>query len=55
MQKAGATLSLTSYHGHSFVFKKSGADDGSLLNRHIVDKSFGSTQNHQIEDKSEEL
>jgi diketogulonate reductase-like aldo/keto reductase len=48
-----ATLSITSYHGHSFVFKKPGAD--SLLNLHIVDKSFGSTQNHQIEDRSEEL
>eukprot|EP00986_Skeletonema_menzelii_P019058 scaffold27058_cov151-Skeletonema_menzelii.AAC.2 len=53
--KPGETLSLTSYHGHSFVFKKSGSDGGSLLNRHIVDKAYGSTQNHQIEDKSEEL
>ena len=55
IQNPGETLRLTSYHGHSFVFKKSGADDGSLLNRHIVDKAFGSTQNHQIEDRSEEL
>jgi len=53
MQKPGETLSLTSYHGHSFVFKK--IDGGSLLNRHLVDKSLGSKQNHEIEDRSEEL
>lgn len=55
MPKMGETLSLTSYHGHSFVFKKSGLDDNNLLNLHIVDKTFGSKQNHEIEDKSEEL
>lgn len=55
MQEPGATLTITSYHGHSFVFKKAGANDGGLLNRHIVDKSFGLTQKHQIEDRSEEL
>lgn len=55
MNETGSTLRLTTYHGHSFVFKKSGADEGSLLNRHTVDKSFGSTQKHQIEDRSQEL
>ena len=55
MKETGETLSLTSYHGHSFVFKKSGSNDGGLMNRHKVDKSFGSKQNHHIEDRTEEL
>lgn len=53
MENPGETLSITSYHGHSFVFKKFGAD--SLMNRLIVDKSYGPKQNHEIEDRSEEL
>ena len=58
MKTAGDTLKLTSYHGHAFVFKKDGNDgNGStkMLNHHVVDKAFGSEQNHEIEDRSEEL
>jgi diketogulonate reductase-like aldo/keto reductase len=60
MMAPGDVLALTSYHGHAFVFKDGdggggGGDDGRMLGRHIVDRSLGSEQNHEIEDRSEEL
>lgn len=55
MDEKGSTLQLTTYHGHSFVFKKSVADEGTLLHRHTVNKSLGSKQRHDIKDRGEEL
>ena len=60
MVAPGDVLALTSYHGHAFVFKDGsdgggGGDDGRMLGRHVVDRSLGSEQNHEIEDRSEEL
>lgn len=55
MDEKGSTLQLTTYHGHSFVFKKSGAAEGTLLHRHTVNKSLGSKQMHEIKDRGEEL
>jgi hypothetical protein len=55
MDEKGSTLQLTTYHGHSFVFKKSGADEGTLLHRHTVNKSLGPKQRHDIKDRGEEL
>ncbi|KAL3810597.1 hypothetical protein ACHAXA_002461 [Cyclostephanos tholiformis] len=63
MDKMGDVLELTSYDGHAFVFE---ADDGGggggdvvvsgrMLGRHVVDRSLGSEQYHEIEDRSEEL
>ena len=53
----GDSLSLTSYHGHAFVFKDHGDGEdvsGKLLGRHVVNRSLGSEQNYEIEDTSEE-
>jgi diketogulonate reductase-like aldo/keto reductase len=55
----GDSLSLTSYHGHAFVFKDQGYGDGEdvsgkLLGRHVVNRSLGSEQNYEIEDSSVE-
>jgi len=56
MNGLGGVFKLTSYHGHTFVFKEKGGGDASkMLNHHLVDRSLGPTQNHEIEDKSEEL
>ena len=56
MQATGETIQLTSYHGHTFVFKDgSNAKKQKMLNHHRVDKSLGAEQNHEIEDRSEEL
>lgn len=53
MKNLGDVLKLTSYHGHTFVFKE--GDGGELLNQYSVDISLGATQNHEVEDKSDEL
>jgi hypothetical protein len=55
----GDSLSLTSYHGHAFVFKDKGYGDaedvsGKLLGQHVVNRSLGSEQNYEIEDSSVE-
>jgi diketogulonate reductase-like aldo/keto reductase len=59
MVAPGDVLALTSYHGHAFVFRDGGdgggGDDGRMLGRHVVDRSLGSEQNHEIEDRTEEL
>lgn len=52
MMGPGDTLRLGSYHGHAFVFKDA---EGGVLGWHVVDRSLGSEQNHDIEDRSEEL
>lgn len=56
---SGDKLSLTSYHGHAFVFKDHsdgvGKDaSGNLLGRHVVNRSLGSEQNYEIEDSAVE-
>lgn len=64
MHGVGDVLQLTSYHGHAFVFKQGGtstasgdaersASDRKMLNVHVVDKSLGSEQQHNIEDRSD--
>mmetsp|Transcript_538 Transcript_538/g.831 ORF Transcript_538/g.831 Transcript_538/m.831 type:complete len:88 (+) Transcript_538:2-265(+) len=57
MKELGGALKLTSYQGHTFVFKKGGGGGGGskVLNQHVVDKSLGSDQTHEIEDESGEL
>ena len=60
MVAPGDVLALTSYHGHAFVFRDGGdggggGGDGRMLGRHVVDRSLGSEQSHEIEDRSEEL
>ena len=55
MKDHGDVLSLTSYHGHMFIFREGGLDIGRILSQHVVDKSLGQMQNHEIEDMSEEL
>ena len=60
MQELGSALTLTSYHGHSFVFRE-GRSAGTesiaskILHRHVVDRELGATQKHDIIDMSEEL
>lgn len=58
MKGLGDVLHLTSFHGHAFMFKEGGGDgdaSSKMLNRHVVDRALGSEQNHDIDDRSEEL
>ncbi|KAL7549939.1 hypothetical protein ACHAWF_013194 [Thalassiosira exigua] len=55
MKGSGDSLRMTSYHGHAFVFKEAGGEDGKTLNQHVVDRALGAKQNHEILDTSEEL
>ena len=50
LKATGDVLKLTSYHGHTFVFKT----NTRILTQHVVDKALGVDQNHGI-DISEEL
>jgi 2,5-diketo-D-gluconate reductase A len=60
MNGVGDVLKLTSYHGHAFVFKDGGivtnddVDGGAIRKRlsvHVVDKSLGSEQQHNIDEE----
>mmetsp|Transcript_11639 Transcript_11639/g.25513 ORF Transcript_11639/g.25513 Transcript_11639/m.25513 type:complete len:452 (+) Transcript_11639:723-2078(+) len=63
MKGLGDALKITSYHGDAFVFKEGVFNEGGggwdttskILNHHVVDKSLGLEQNHDIDDRSEEL
>jgi len=57
MKELGEVLQLTSYHGHNFVFKEGGGDsrNSKKLNHHVVDRALGASQNHEIEDRSDEF
>ena len=57
MKGLADALEITSYHGHAFVFRSGGdgADASKMLNHHVVDRKLGSTQSHEIDDRSEEL
>jgi len=47
LKATGDVLKLTSYHGHTFVFK-SNTGNSIFLTQHVVDKSLGVDQNHDI-------
>jgi diketogulonate reductase-like aldo/keto reductase len=61
MGRTGDALELTSFDGHVFAFEDGGegvdvaVSSGRMIGRHVVDRSLGSVQDHEIEDWSEEL
>lgn len=44
--QAGKSISLTSFHGHEFVFRRTA--DGSIVTRHVVAKDSGREQKHVV-------
>mmetsp|Transcript_22121 Transcript_22121/g.42321 ORF Transcript_22121/g.42321 Transcript_22121/m.42321 type:complete len:457 (-) Transcript_22121:37-1407(-) len=54
MKGLGDVLKLTSYHGHTFLFREAGGE-GKKMNVHVMDRALGGKQHHDIEDQSDEL
>lgn len=56
MEGYGSVHKTTSYHGHIFLFKETdGGLAGKTLHEHVLEKSWGAIQKHEIEEKSQEL